>query len=300
MGGLFYYSGTLFIAVPNAGWFAYTPLLLQYSPDLNLNFWVLGTRSPRWRAYRDRHQHPQVPGPRRCSRLPLFASGDARHGVHDHLRLHDLVVGSLLLELTRSFNYSSSSSRTRRQLAALAAPVLDLRAPGLVHLVLGRRGGVDDPAGVRPSATGRLRVGRSGLRRHRLHVVPRCGRTTCSPSGCRRWSPASSPPPASPSASPPASRNSLAGHCGPAGRCGRRRTSSGSSSRSSSAGSPGSWSPPRRSTCRPADFSYFVVGHLHYVLIGGVAFPIFAAASYWLPKFSGDCSTSVSASGTSG
>ena len=33
--------------------------------------------------------------------------------------------------------------------------------------------------------------------------------------------------------------------------------------------------------------SYFVVAHFHYVLIGGVAFPMFAAAYYWLPKFSG-------------
>ncbi|MBA3605916.1 MAG: cbb3-type cytochrome c oxidase subunit I, partial [Acidimicrobiia bacterium] len=33
--------------------------------------------------------------------------------------------------------------------------------------------------------------------------------------------------------------------------------------------------------------SYFVVAHLHYVLIGGVALPIFAAAYYWLPKFTG-------------
>ncbi len=33
--------------------------------------------------------------------------------------------------------------------------------------------------------------------------------------------------------------------------------------------------------------SYFVVGHLHYVLIGGVAFPIFAATYYWMPKFTG-------------
>ena len=32
--------------------------------------------------------------------------------------------------------------------------------------------------------------------------------------------------------------------------------------------------------------NYFIVGHLHYVLIGGVAFPIFAAASYGLAKFS--------------
>jgi cytochrome c oxidase subunit I+III len=33
--------------------------------------------------------------------------------------------------------------------------------------------------------------------------------------------------------------------------------------------------------------SYFVVGHLHYVLIGGVAFPIFAGIYYWFPKFTG-------------
>jgi cytochrome c oxidase subunit I+III len=33
--------------------------------------------------------------------------------------------------------------------------------------------------------------------------------------------------------------------------------------------------------------SYFVVAHLHYVLIGGVVFPIFSAIYYWMPKFNG-------------
>lgn len=33
--------------------------------------------------------------------------------------------------------------------------------------------------------------------------------------------------------------------------------------------------------------SYFVVAHFHYVLIGGVVFPIFAALYYWMPKFTG-------------
>ncbi|MFO7562093.1 MAG: cbb3-type cytochrome c oxidase subunit I [Enhygromyxa sp.] len=33
--------------------------------------------------------------------------------------------------------------------------------------------------------------------------------------------------------------------------------------------------------------TYFVVAHLHYVLIGGVVFPVLAGLHYWLPKLSG-------------
>lgn len=33
--------------------------------------------------------------------------------------------------------------------------------------------------------------------------------------------------------------------------------------------------------------SYFVVAHLHYVLVGGAVFPIFGAFYYWLPKVTG-------------
>jgi cytochrome c oxidase subunit 1 len=33
--------------------------------------------------------------------------------------------------------------------------------------------------------------------------------------------------------------------------------------------------------------SYFVVAHLHYVLIGGAVFPLFGAWYYWFPKFTG-------------
>src|SRR5262249_10947484 len=33
--------------------------------------------------------------------------------------------------------------------------------------------------------------------------------------------------------------------------------------------------------------TYFVVAHLHYVLIGANLFPVFAAFYYWLPKMTG-------------
>ncbi len=37
---------------------------------------------------------------------------------------------------------------------------------------------------------------------------------------------------------------------------------------------------------RQAHDSYFVVAHLHYVLFGGMVFPLFAAIYYWTPAFS--------------
>ena len=46
--------------------------------------------------------------------------------------------------------------------------------------------------------------------------------------------------------------------------------------------------------------TYFVVAHLHYVLIGGMVFPLFAAFYYWMPYVSRQRCPSGSAAGCSG
>ena len=46
--------------------------------------------------------------------------------------------------------------------------------------------------------------------------------------------------------------------------------------------------PASCSPCAPFDFqlsdSYFVVGHFHWVLIGGTIFGVFAGLHYWYPR----------------
>lgn len=44
---------------------------------------------------------------------------------------------------------------------------------------------------------------------------------------------------------------------------------------------------PLASFDRQVTDSYFVVAHFHYVLIGGMVFPLFGALYYWLPKITG-------------
>ena len=145
MGGLFYYSQhavqararrrlvRLHAAQPD-------PLLAR--PVARL----LGARPQRRRGrghrrrHRDHHQHPQVPGagddarPHAAVRL-----GDARHGVHDRVRLHDARRRQPAARAQPQLRHEVLRPGGRRQLAVVAAPVLDLRPPGGVHPVPARR-----------------------------------------------------------------------------------------------------------------------------------------------------------------
>ncbi|MGH3102021.1 MAG: cbb3-type cytochrome c oxidase subunit I, partial [Thermoleophilia bacterium] len=109
LGGLLYYSSTLFKAVPDAGWFAYTPLSgLEFSPDLALDFWVLGLGVAEVAAIAAGIEiiigvlKMRAPG-MTLSRIPLFAWAVLVMAFMILFAFTTLIIASLLLELDRGF-----------------------------------------------------------------------------------------------------------------------------------------------------------------------------------------------------
>jgi cytochrome c oxidase subunit I+III len=108
-GGLLYYSSTLFELVPDGGWFAYTPLSgPEFSPDLALDFWVLGLGVAEVGAIAAAVEiiigilKMRAPG-MTLSRMPLFAWAMLVTAFMILFAFTPLIVGSLLLELDRGF-----------------------------------------------------------------------------------------------------------------------------------------------------------------------------------------------------
>ena len=180
----------------------------------------------------------------------------------------------------------------RRRPAAVAAPVLALRPPGgLHHLPAGGRHGVDDAAELRPdarwSATRWRRHGRDLGRLPQLRALgaPHVHRPGCRIMSLAFFSAASigdRDPDGHPGLRLARHAVATASRC-----CGRRCCSSSASSSSSSLGGltgvmvaavPFDWQ---------VHDTYFVVAHFHYVLIGGMVFPLFAALYYWTPLVTG-------------
>ena len=237
LGGLMYYSSTLFQLVPDAGWFAYTPLSLeQFSPDLALDFWVLGLGVAEVGAIAAAMEiiigvcKMRAPG-MTMSRMPIFAWAMLVMAVMILFAFTPLIVGSLLLELSRGFSFpffdpqlGGSSLLWQHMFWIFGHPevyIQFLPATGIVSMIV--------PVFVRRRTVGYTWIVASMVGIGFLSFG--CGRTTCSRWDCRRWCWASSPRPAWPSGSRPVSRSSRGWpRSGRGGWPGRRRSCSWSGS----------------------------------------------------------------------
>jgi cytochrome c oxidase subunit I+III len=294
-GGLLYYSSTLFQLVPDAGWFAYTPLSgPTYSSDLALDFWVLGLGVAEVGAIAAAIEiiigilKMRAPG-MTLSRMPIFAWALLVFSFMILFAFTPLIIGSLLLELDRGFGtqffnpaQGGSSLLWQHLFWIFGHPEVYIQfvpATGVVSMIL--------PVFMRKRLVGYtwlvgalVAIGflSFGLWAHHMFAVglpplvlsffAAASMLIAVPAGVQfvGW---------------------LATIW--AGRA--------------------QWKTPLyfvvgflvifviggitgvMVAAVPFDLqahdSFFVVGHMHYVLIGGVAFPIFAGVYYWFPKFTG-------------
>jgi cytochrome c oxidase subunit I+III len=294
-GGLLYYSSTLFSLVPDAGWFAYTPLSgPQYSPDLAIDFWILGLGVAEVGAIAAAFEivigvlKMRAPG-MTLSRIPLFGWSLLVMAFMILFAFTPLIVGSLLLELDRGFGTQffnprrgGSSLLWQHIFWIFGHPevyIQSVPAAGVVSMVL--------PAFTRQRIIGytwlvaaAVAIGflSFGLWAHHMFTVG------LSPLILSFFAAASM------AIGIPTAVQIFAWLA------------------TIRAGKP-VWGTPFffvvgflvifviggitgiMVAAPPFDAqahdSQFVVAHLHYVLIGGVAFPIFAGVYYWFPKFTG-------------
>lgn len=107
LGGLLFYSSFLFDAVPDTGWFAYTPLSgLKFSPDIAMDYWLLALGVAEVAAIAAGVEivlaivRMRAPG-MSLSRMPIYAWAMLVMAFAILFAFTPLVVGSLLLELDR-------------------------------------------------------------------------------------------------------------------------------------------------------------------------------------------------------
>ena len=295
LGGLMYYSSTLFQLVPDNGWFAYTPLSgPEFSPGLRMDFWVLGLGVAEVGAIAAALEliigilKMRAPG-MSLTRMPLFAWSILVMSFMILFAFTPLIIGSLLLELDRGFGtqffdpeQGGSSLLWQHLFWIFGHPevyIQFLPATGVVSMIL--------PAFTRHRIVGYMwLVGAMvaigflsfGLWAHHMFAVG-------LPPLVLSFFAAASMIIAIPAGVQFVSWLATIWSGRPV------------------------WGTPFlfvvgflvifiiggitgvMVAAVPFDLqahdSYFVVGHLHYVLIGGVAFPIFAGVYYWWPKFTG-------------
>jgi cytochrome c oxidase subunit I+III len=108
-GGLLFYLSVLLDAVPDTGWFAYTPLSdKEFSPGKGLDFWLLGLNVAEIGAIAGAIEmiiaffHMRAPG-MTLNRVPIFAWALLVTAFMILFAFTPLIVGTTLLELDRDF-----------------------------------------------------------------------------------------------------------------------------------------------------------------------------------------------------
>ena len=294
--GIFLYVGFLTGNGPNDGWFNYVPYAARaYNPGLNEDFYSLGmvflgiSTTVGAANFIVTALRTRAPG-MSINRLPILIWGTLTASAANLVVVPAVSLAFLMLWMDRQFGTHFFDPRPGRPAAAVAAPVLDLRPSlGLRHRAARDGHGLRRPAGLLPPSAGRLLVGGAvdrrdhdpGLRRlgapHVRHRAARPGAVILFRRVDR-------------------DHRALGG-----GRVRLARHDLASDARSSP---PPSCSSPAMillfviggvsgfmTASVPVDWqltdTYFVVAHLHYVLIGINVFPVVGATYFWFPKMTG-------------
>src|SRR5687767_1375199 len=294
-GGLLFYSSALFEVVPDTGWTAYVPLSNKtYSPGLPLDYWLLGLSVAEIGAIAAGVEiiiailKMRAPG-MTLSRMPLFAWAMLVTAFMLIFAFTTLLIGSLLLELDRKhgtqfFNPDAGGSALLWQhlfwiFGHPEVYIQFLPATGMISMII--------PVFVRRPITGYTFIATAivatgfisfGLWAHHMFTagLPPVALSFFAvaslmiaiPSGVQIFAWITTVWAGRPVWKTPflfavgfLVLFVLGGITGVM-----------------TASVPFDWQ---------VHDSYFVVAHFHYVLIGGVVFPIFAGFYYWLPKFTG-------------
>jgi cytochrome c oxidase subunit I+III len=294
-GGIFLYSSFLFGAAPDGGWFAYVPLTnLEFSPGINMDFWDIGLSVAEIAALGAAAEmivailRMRAAG-MKLNRMPLFAWAMLVTAVMIIFAFTPLIVGTAMLELDRKgltafFKPESGGKPLLWQhiFWVFGHPevyIMFIPAAGIVsHIVqtFSQRPIVSYTLMVLSIvATGFISFGlwvhhmfTTGLSSVALGFFTAASMAIAIPNGVQvfgwiatLWS------------GRPVWRTPLLFVLGflvlftIGGLTGVMVGSV-----------PFDWQ---------AHDSYFLVAHFHYVLIGGVVFPLFAGLYYWLPKVTG-------------
>jgi cytochrome c oxidase subunit I+III len=295
LGGIYIYASFLFGLAPDGGWFAYVPLnLKQYSPGLNMDFWDIGLSVAEVAAIGAAAEmivgilRMRAPG-MSLNRMPLFCWAMLVTSAMIVFAFTPLIVGTAMLELdrkemTRFFdaNYGGDPLLWQHIFWVFGHPevyIMFIPAVGILsHVVqtFARRPMTSYTLMVVALlATAFISFGlwvhhmfTSGLSPVGMGFFAAASMLIAIPNGIQvfgwittLW------------AGKPVWRTPLLFGIG-----GLVIFLIGGMTGVMVAAVPFDWQ---------VHDTFFVVAHFHYVLIGGVLFPIFGGLHYWVPKFSG-------------